>query len=249
MDYFDSKYEMGASGCRVSVLTVIVRIEKAAGTQFRHDFRKAGAGDSEAAFAATEHAEMTDHFVADVPGAVHDNPSREGVVIGRVQSLEPNRMAMAANIGSPRPIGPGRARVRAWLVGEALQPPGTQGVGASPMRDQMRTNAAVSEPQHVEPWPTRGPGEIRDADKVPVGDAVAVSVQRIERALTQGRGHEAAGIVRLPEGGPSDRRGASQTGQRETEEMTTGKGQDVKFRYPSVGAYAPTHLVIVQCVE
>jgi hypothetical protein len=59
------------------------------------------AGDSKAAFAATGHAEMADHFIADVPGAMHNNASGEGVVIARIQSLEPNRMSMGSDKGTP----------------------------------------------------------------------------------------------------------------------------------------------------
>jgi len=133
---------------RRSVLTrcsEIVCIEKAARPQFRHDFSKTGTGDGEAALAATEHANMTDDFRTDVPGAVHDDASGKGVVVGRVQSFEPNRIAMGSDIGSTGLISPFRARLRAWRIGEALEPSRVQRVGPPPMRDQMRTDGAVME--------------------------------------------------------------------------------------------------------
>lgn len=207
----------------------IVRIEKAPGTQFCHDFRQAGAGHSETAFAATGHAEMGDCFVADVPGTMDNNRSGEGVAIGQVQSLKPDRMTMGTDIGGTCSIGSCRARVRAWLIGETLQPPRMQGVGAPPMRDQMRAYAAVGEVHQVEPRRMRGQGEVRDADKISVRDAVAVPFQRVERAPKQGRRQWATDTIRSLNGGSSDGRGGSHTGQRETEKMTTGICQDVKF--------------------
>jgi hypothetical protein len=220
----------------------IVRIEKSAGTQFRHEFRKAGARDREAAFAATGHAEMVNHLFADVPGAMHDNPTGEGVVIGRFQSCKPNRLAVGSDIGGTRSIGPCRARVRPVLIGETLQPPGAQGVGTASMRDQMRAYATVGEIHQVEPWRSRRQGEIRDSDKISVADAVAVPIQRMQRAPKQGRRHLVPDTVRSPRSTPSDCRAASQTGQRDPKEKTTGKGQDAKFlfRQPLVGAYAPS---------
>ncbi len=208
----------------------IVRIEQAAGTQFRHDFGKGGACDSEATFAAAEHPEMTDHFIADIPGAMHNDPSGEGIVIAGVQSLEPDRVAMGSDIGGTGPIGSCRAGVRAWLVGETLHPPGPQGVGASTMCDQVRVNAAASELHQVEPRRTRGEGEIRNADEIPVRNTVAVTLERVERAPKQARGNQAAAVARSHGVGPSDRRGRSQTGQTETKELTTGKRQGVRFR-------------------
>ena len=201
-------YCVGGSN-RWSVLTRcpdIVCIEKAARTQLRHYFRKGGSGDREAAFAATEHAEMTDHLVTDVPGAVHDDAPSKSVVIALLQSFEPNRMAMGADIGRTGPIGPFRARVRAWRIGEALEPPSTQWVGTPSVRDEMRTYGAVGEIHQMKSRRTRGQREIGNRNAITVGDAVAMSVQRIQRAQEQRRRQRAIGAVRTLAACPGNRR-------------------------------------------
>jgi hypothetical protein len=50
------------------------------------------------------------------------------------------------------------------------------------MCDQIRPHAAVGEVYQVKPRRTRGKGEVSDADKVSVGDAVVMPLQCIERA-------------------------------------------------------------------
>jgi len=187
----------------------IVGIEKAAGTQFRHDFGETCAGYRETAFAAAGHAEMVDHLVADVPGAVHHDPAGEGVVIGRIQSFEPNRLAMGSDIRGTGPIGSCRARVRAWCVGEALEPAGMQRVGAATVRDPMRVDAAIGKTHQMQPGHTRVQGEIGNADEVLVGDALAVSVQCIERTPQQSRGNRRTAVASAPRSGPRHSGGAS----------------------------------------
>jgi hypothetical protein len=220
---------MSRFGFRVLTRYVdIVRKEKPAGTQFRHDLRKTGAGHSEAAFAATGHTEMADDFFADVPGAVHHNPSGEGVVIAVIQSLEPNRMAMGSDIGGIGSIGSCGARVRAWCVGEARQPAGMQRVGSPSMRDQMRAHAAIGEIHQVKSREARGQREIGNADEILESDAVAVSFQRVQGTTEQDRRYGAIDAVSSRRSRARHGRRTSQTGQGETEEMTA-RCQDVEF--------------------
>jgi hypothetical protein len=209
----------------------IVRIQKAAGTQFHHDLRKAGGGEREAAFAATGHAEMADHLVADVPGTVHDDPPGERVVIARLQALEPDRMAMGSDIGSPGPIGSCRARVRAWLIREALQPAGMQRVGAAPVGDQMRARAALGDIHQVKSRHTRGQGEVRNGDEILEADAVVVSFQRGQRTMQQDWGYQAIDAAGGTRSRASEGRRVNQSRRGQAEEKTTGKCQD--FRFPA----------------
>jgi hypothetical protein len=186
--------------------TDILCIEKAARTQLCHDFRKGGTGDREAAFAATEHAEMTDHFFADVPGTVHDDASSKGVVIALLQSFETNRMAMGADIRRTGLIGPFRACIRVWHIGEALEPPSTQWVGTPAMRVEMPAYGAIGEIHQMKSRRTRGQREICNRDEITVGDAVAMFVQRMQRAPEQCRRYEATSVIRTPKSGPGHRR-------------------------------------------
>jgi len=208
----------------------IVRIQKAAGAQFCHDFRKAGGGEREAAFAATGHAEMADHLIADVPGTVHDDPPGERVVIARVQALEPNRMAMGSNIGSTGPVRSCRACVRARLVREALQPAGMQGVGSAPMGDQMRASASIGDIHQVKSRHTRGQGEVRNGDEILEADAVVVSIQRGKRAPEQDWRYGAIDTAGWPGSRARDGRDAASHCRRgQAEEKTTGECQDFDF--------------------
>src|SRR5580692_905209 len=115
----------------------VVSVKQAAGTQLRQDFRESCSRDSEAAFAATQHAEMANDFVADVPGAVHHDPSGEGVVVAGIQSLQPQRMAVRSHVGLTGSVRARRTRIRPWRIRKSLQPAGMQGIGTAPMRDQM----------------------------------------------------------------------------------------------------------------
>ena len=49
------------------------------------------------------------------------------------------------------------------------------------MGNQVRMHTAVGKVHQVKPWCARGKGEISDADKIPVTDAVAMLLQRTER--------------------------------------------------------------------
>ncbi len=74
------------------------------------------------------------------------------------------------------------------------------------MGDQMRSHAAVGELDQVEPRCTRGEGEISDADKVSVGDAVVMPLQSLERALKQTGSYLTTDSGHLRKSGPTARR-------------------------------------------
>src|ERR1700722_4990330 len=162
-----------------------IRIDQAPWSKPGHDFGKARIGDGEAALASTEHAGVSDHVLINVPGAMHYDRPGESVAIGRVESLKPHRVTMGTDIKRTRSIGPRGGRIRARLVGEALEPSCMRGVRTPSVCDQMRPHAAISEAQQVEPRCTRRKGEVNDADKVSVADAVLMSLQGIERTPKQ----------------------------------------------------------------
>jgi len=53
------------------------------------------------------------------------------------------------------------------------------------MSNQVRAHVAVGEVHQVKPRCARGKGEVGDADKIPVADAVVMLLQRIERTPQQ----------------------------------------------------------------
>jgi hypothetical protein len=67
------------------------------------------------------------------------------------------------------------------------------------MCDQMRSHTAVSEIHQVEPRCTRGKGEVSDADKVSVDDAVVMSLQSIERTRKQAGSYLAVDTLWSPD--------------------------------------------------
>ena len=67
------------------------------------------------------------------------------------------------------------------------------------MRNQVRSYVAVGELYQVKSWCTRGKGEVSDADKVSVRDAVLMSLQSIERPPNQIGGYPAVDSFRSSE--------------------------------------------------
>ena len=53
------------------------------------------------------------------------------------------------------------------------------------MRNQVRAHAAVGEIHQVKSGCARGKGEVGDADKIPVADAVVMLLESIQRAPQQ----------------------------------------------------------------
>src|SRR5690242_10899740 len=86
------------------------------------DLRQARVRQGETSFAAAENAMGLRQLRAHVPGSVHNDGARKRVVVGRIETGQPDRAAMRADIktvGSVRTRGGG---VRLGFVGEALEP-------------------------------------------------------------------------------------------------------------------------------
>jgi hypothetical protein len=105
-----------------------------------------------------------------------------------------------------------------------------RGIGTPSMSDQMRSHAAVGEVHQVEPQCARGKGEIGDADKVSVADAVLVSLQRIERTPQQTGSYLAVGAFCSSKSEPSACRPTSKAGKRKIDKKTAGNYQDIELR-------------------
>jgi hypothetical protein len=82
----------------------------------------------------------------------------------------------------------------------------------------------------VEPRCTRRKGEVSDADKVSVADAVVMSLQRIERTPKQTGIDLAVDAFCSPESEPGSRGSRSKAGKRKIDKKTAGKYQDVELR-------------------
>jgi len=171
---------------RVSRLSLsFIGVDQAPWTQPRHDFGQAGVCDGEASLASTKHAEMADHLLIHVPGTMNHDRPRKCVTVAWVQSIEPQRMTVRTHIASACFIGSGGGRIRAGLIGKALEPSRMRRVGAPAMGNQMRLYAAISEVHQVEPRCTRRQREVSDHDKVSVADAVVMPLQSVERTPQQ----------------------------------------------------------------
>ena len=70
------------------------------------------------------------------------------------------------------------------------------------MRNQVRAHAAVGEIHQVKSGCARGKGEVGDADKIPVADAVVMLLQSIQRAPQQTGVDLAVATVRSAESEP-----------------------------------------------
>jgi hypothetical protein len=222
---------IGHAGTRASPILGFVRVDQAAWPKPRHDFGQAGIGDGEAALASTEHAGVADHSLIDVPGTMHHERAREGIAVRRVQSLEPHRVTMSADIERTRSIGSGGGRVRVRLIGEALEPTRVRRVGPSSVGNQVRPDAAVRDVDQVEPWCPRRKGEVSDADKVSVADAVLMSLQSIERTPNQTGIDLTVDAVRSSESKPRSRGPTSKPGKRKIDKKTAGKYQDFELQH------------------
>ena len=99
------------------------------------------------------------------------------------------------------------------------------------MGNQVRAHAAVGEVHQVKPWCTRGKGEVRDPDKIPVADAVAMLVQNIERTPQQ-TGIYLACDTFCPAGSePGSRGPRSNAGEGKIDKKTAGKYQDTELQH------------------
>ena len=98
------------------------------------------------------------------------------------------------------------------------------------MGNQVRAQPALGEVHHVKPRRTRGKGEIGDADKIPVADAVVMLLQSIERTPQQTGIDLAVDNFCPSESEPDSRGPRSKAGKRKIDKKTAGKYQDDKLR-------------------
>ena len=99
------------------------------------------------------------------------------------------------------------------------------------MGNQVRAHAAVGEIHQVESRRSRGKGEVSDADKVSVNDAVLMALQRISRPTQQIWRDLAADSFCLPKRRPRSRGRRSQASQREFDKRTARIYQDLEFQH------------------
>jgi hypothetical protein len=88
------------------------------------------------------------------------------------------------------------------------------------MGNQVRAHVAVGEVHQVEPRCARGKGEVGDADKIPVADAVVMLLQRIERTPQQTGIYLAFDTFCPSECEPGSRGPRSNAGKRKIDKKT-----------------------------
>ena len=97
------------------------------------------------------------------------------------------------------------------------------------MGNQVRAHAAVGEVYHVKSRCARGKGEVRDADKIPEADAVAMALQSVERTPQQ-IGIYSLDSLRTRESDSGPCGTASKAGKRKIDKKATGKYQDEELQ-------------------
>jgi hypothetical protein len=106
-----------------------------------------------------------------------------------------------------------------------------RGVGTSSVCDEMRLHAAIGEVYQVEPRRARGKGEVNDADKVSVGNALVMSPQSNERTPKQTGIDLTVDTVCSSESEPGSCRSRSKAGKRKIDEKTARNYQDIKLQH------------------
>jgi hypothetical protein len=99
------------------------------------------------------------------------------------------------------------------------------------MGNQVRAHVAIGEAHQVKPRCARGKGEVGDADKIPVADAVAMLLQRIERTPQQTGIYPVVDTFCPSECEPGSRGSASNAGKRKIDKKTAGKYQDIELQH------------------
>ena len=117
------------------------------------------------------------------------------------------------------------------FVGKALEPTGMSGIGAPSMGNQMRAHTAVGEAYQVKPRCARRKGEVRDADKISVADAVAMLLQRTERTPHQTGIYPAVDTFCPAGSEPGSRAPRGNAGERKIDKKTAGKYQDTALQH------------------
>ncbi len=139
----------------------------------------------ETAFRAAELAVLRDHVRADIPGGMDDDGARLDVANWCVEPEQAARAAVRADIDVAGEIGALRRGGRTDLVGEAGEEAGMLGIRAAAVRDEHAAAAARGEIDDVEARLRRGQVEIDQRHLVALRDAVAVPLERGERAPEQ----------------------------------------------------------------
>ena len=98
------------------------------------------------------------------------------------------------------------------------------------MRNQVRAHAAVGEIHQVKSGCARGKGEVGDADKIPVADAVVMLLESIQRAPQQTGVDLAVAAVRSAESEPRPGGRGSKTRECNIDKKTARKYQDIQLR-------------------
>jgi len=99
------------------------------------------------------------------------------------------------------------------------------------MGNQVRADGAVGEVHQMKPRSARGKGEVGDADKIPVADAVVMLLQSIERTPQQTGIYLAGGTICPSECEPSSCGSRSKAGNRKIDKKTAGKYQDIDLQH------------------
>jgi hypothetical protein len=137
---------------------------------------------------------------------------------------------MGTQIESTRSIRSRGGRIRPRLIGEALEPSRMSGVRTPAMGNPMRSHAAVSEVHQVKPRCARGKGEVGDADKVSIADAVVVSVQRIERTSKQSGSYLVVDTFCTSESDSGSCGLTSKAGNRKIDKKASRNQQDIELQ-------------------
>lgn len=165
-----------------------------------------------------------------VPSTVHHDCPGQRVAVGRVESLEPHRVTVGADVERTRPIGSGGSCVRMRLVRESLKPPRMGRIGTPSMGNQVGPHAAIRQVHQMKSGCARRQREVGDADKVAVPDAVLMLLQSSERSTKQTAIDFTADAFNSTEGERCSRGPRSKTGKRKIDKKTTGNCQDIELQ-------------------
>src|SRR5882757_3662887 len=105
------------------------------------------------------------------------------------------------------------------------------GIGAPTMGNQVRAHAAVGDVHQVKPRCARGKGEVGDADKIPIADAVVMLLQSIERTPQQTGIYLAVDTFCGSACEPGSRGPRSKAGKSKIDKKTTRKYQDIELQH------------------
>ena len=99
------------------------------------------------------------------------------------------------------------------------------------MGNQVRAHAAVGEVHQVKPGCARGKGEVGDADKIPVVDAIAMLLQSSKRTPQQTGIYLAVDTFCPSESKRSSCGPGSKDRKRKIDKKTAGNYQDIELQH------------------